>query len=593
MITRLRIALAVIISLLLVFVVRLLYLQVVMVEALTQQSEQNIRIERRIAPLRGRILARDGTVLADNRIAYDLMYRGGEIQNWERIRHLLGVADEPRAPNPSDPNERQFGSAIAYNIADELIPALQELVAGQSNLYLRKRIERTYPTNLAAQVVGHTTEARGRFEGYALDDLVGIMGIEASFQQQLFGEPGLDLVQVDHRGVVVDTVRVRPAQPGQDIVLTIDPTIQRIAEDTLPKALEYVNQRRRANNQPLESEVRGAIVVMDPKTGEILAMASHPTFDQNVFTRRPSSTEAVNALLNDRVNLPMMNRAVEAYPPASTFKMVTSYTLLEQGYITPTTRLNCSASLTFGGIRFDNWSYPAGRGNYTVVDAIADSCNTFYWRAALETPDARRAGWSPFIRQLTEDARRFGFGQVLGIGLNEERAGRVPSEEWARQIYEYGWLPGFTLNTAIGQGDMLATPVQVTLMTATIINNGRQVQPHLVRKIGGELQQPAVSEVPGRFWNVLKQGMRAMVTDFGSSAIIGPRANFPVRVAGKTGTAQNARGRGYEHVWFTAYGPIEDPEIVVTVFIEHGNSSTAVAVPVMRDFMAAYWGIAQ
>jgi penicillin-binding protein 2 len=588
----LRVVLACIVSLLLIFVVRLLYLQVVMAETLTQQSEQNIRIERRIAPLRGRILARDGTVLADNRIAYDLMYRGGEIANWERIRHLLGVTDEPTPPNLSDPNERQFGSAIAYNIPDEWIPAVEELVAGQSNLYLRKRIERTYPTNLAAQVVGYTAEARGRFEGYALDDLVGIMGIEASHQEVLFGEPGLDLVQVDHRGVVVDSNRVLSARPGQDVVLTIDPTIQRMAEDTLPKALEYINQRRRMDNLPLEDTVRGTIVVMDPKTGEILAMASHPTFDQNVFTRRPSDPEAVNALLNDRVNLPMMNRAVEAYPPASTFKMVTSYTMLEQGYISPSTRLSCSASLHFGGIRFDNWSYPASRGNYTVIDAIADSCNTFYWRAALETPDARRVGWNPLIRQLTDDARMMGFGQAIGIGLNEEKAGRIPSEEWVGQVYEYGWLPGFTLNTTIGQGDVLATPIQVTLMTATIVNHGQQVRPHLVRQIGSEAQQPSVTEIPGRFWQVLKDGMRHMVTDYGSSAVIGPRANFPVSVAGKTGTAQNARGRGYDHVWFTAYGPSHDPEIVVTVFIEHGASSTGVAVPVMRDFMAAYWGVA-
>jgi penicillin-binding protein 2 len=590
-ITRLRVLLACIVSLLFIFVVRLLYLQVVMAETLTIQSEQNIRIERRIAPLRGRILARDGTVLADNRIAYDLMYRGGEIFNWERIRFLLSVNDEPSPPNPGDPNERQFGSVIAYNISDDLIPAIEELVAGQNNLYLRKRIERTYPTNLAAQVVGYTAEARGRFEGYALDDLIGIMGIEASYHEELFGVPGLDLVQVDHRVVVLDTNRVQTAQPGQDIVLTIDPNIQRMAEDTLPKALEYVNQRRRMDNLPLEDTVRGAIIVMEPKSGEILAMASVPAFDQNVFTKRPSDPEAVNALLNDRVNLPMMNRAVEAYPPASTFKMVTSYTMLERGYISPGTRYSCSASLNFGGIRFDNWSYPASRGNYNVIDAIADSCNTFYWRAALETPDARRAGWNPLIRQLTEDARLMGFGQPLGIGLLEEKAGRIPTEDWVNQVYEYGWLPGFTLNTTIGQGDVLATPMQVTQMTATIVNHGQQVRPHLVRQIADTPQQLEVSQMPGRFWQVLKDGMRHMVTDYGSSAVIGPRANFPINVSGKTGTAQNPKGRGYDHVWFTAYGPSHDPEIVVTVFIEHGNSSTGVAVPVMRDFMAAYWGV--
>lgn len=591
MIARLRFVLAIIMSLMVIFTIRLIHLQFVMADELRLQSEENTRVNSRISPLRGRILARDGTVLADNRVAYDLMYWGGDIKHWERLSFLLAVETLPEPPDFRDAEQRQFGAAIAYNIADDLIPAIEELVAGQGNLYLRERIERTYPTNLAAQVVGYTTEAKGRFPGYALDELVGVMGIEASYQQQLFGEAGVMKVQVDHRGVVLHSRTTQTAIPGQDIVLTIDPTTQRIAEDVLVGALQYVNTERQSRNLPLEEQVRGALIALNPKTGEILAMASSPSFDQNIFTKRPSDVQSVTSLLNDSRNLPMMNRAVETYPPASTFKLVTSIALLEDGFVTPNRQYACSASLNFGGIRWNNWSYPSSRGSYDIMDAIADSCNTYYWRALLDTPDARRAGWSPFIDSLTRHAGSLGFGQLVGIGLNEEKAGLIPSEDWANAHYQYGWLPGFSLNSSIGQGDILATPLQVAQLSAIIALDGQFVTPQLVQQIGSEAQEPEQNVISGRYWDVIQTGMRKMITDYGSSRIMGPAARYPIVVAGKTGTAQNARGTGYDHVWFTGYAPMDNPELVVAVFIEHGDRSTSVAVPTTRDFISAYFGI--
>lgn len=590
MILRVRVLLAVVLTVLVVFTGRLMYLQLAMAEEFTAKSEENFTQQVRIAPLRGRILAADGTVLADNRVAYDLLYRGGPISGWSRLKHLLGVEGDPRPPDPGDPDEARNGSVIAWNIPDTLIPAVEERVAGQSNLYLRERIERTYPTNLAAQTVGYTGLADPeRHPGYGIDDIIGVSGIEAGFEAALYGVPGAKLVEVDNRNVPLRETELWPAQPGQDVVLSIDPTVQRLAEDTLASSLAYVNAERAKYGLPLEEVVRGALLAMDPRTGDILAMASAPTFDQNVFTHRPSDPVAVSRVLEDGRNVPLQNRAVEAYPPASTFKLVSSSTLLEHGYAAPSTRFECTASVRFGGITWENW-FPGYRGNYTAAEAIADSCNTYYWRAAIDTPGFA-SGWGSFVQDLTQRAHEFGYGEPVGVGLLEEKAGRVPDQDWVRAQTGEPWYPGYTLNTSIGQGDVLATPLQTLQFIGTLANDGTEVKPRLVRELGGVATPVETRTVPGRHWDTLQDGMRRMITDHGSNRLLGPAANFPVAVAGKTGTAQNARGLHWEHVWFMGYAPMEDPEIAVVVFLEYAGSSSAVAVPVARDFLAGYYDV--
>ncbi|MDZ7704089.1 MAG: penicillin-binding transpeptidase domain-containing protein [Trueperaceae bacterium] len=589
MIQRARLLLALIFTVLMIFTGRLMYLQFAMTEEFRALSDENFLEQRRISPLRGRILARDGTVLADNRIAVDLMYWGGELDHWARIAYLLDITEAPTPPDTSDARERIAGRVLVWDIAYDLVPAIEELVAGQPNLYLRERIERTYPTNLAAHVVGHTTEADPqRFPGYALGDLVGIKGIEASYQDMLFGSPGASIVEVNSRRSVLNEREILAARPGQDVMLTIDPQLQHAAEEVLAEALRYINQRRRSQGLPLEDIPRGALVALDPRSGEILAMASQPSYDQNVFTRRPSPQDVIGDLLTDGENFPLLNRAVSAYPPASTFKLLSSLVLLEQGYIAPSTRYACSGSFEFLGIRMRNW---AGywRGSYTVSEAIADSCNTFYWQAAADTPNSN-IGWAPFARELTDRATELGYGSPVGIGLDEEKAGRVPDEVYSRESRGYIWRPGDTLNISIGQGDMLATPIQVAQFTATVAMDGMQVQPHLVREIGANPVEVPYRDFSGPFWSTVRDGMRLMMTRYGARPTLGP-GNFPVATAGKTGTAQNAQGDGLEHAWFTGFGPMDNPELVVVAFIENGGSSTAVAIPVARDFMARFWDV--
>ncbi len=586
---RSRVVLAVMLTILVVFAARLMSLQLASGERYNELSTQNFTHTVRIAPLRGRILARDGTVLADDRIAYDLMYTGGAIEGWDRLALLLDLQGEPHAPDPTIPEEARDGAVLAWNIPDALTAAVEERVAGQPNLYLRERVERTYPTNLAAQVVGYTTLADPeRLPDHAPTDMAGAMGIEASYEAQLYGTPGQKMVESDNRGTVLSESVLTPPGPGRDLVLTIDPALQRLAEDVLAGSLTYVNEQRARDDLPPDGAVRGALLALDPRSGEILAMASAPSFDQNVFTRRPSDPAQVEAILTDGTNLPLSNRAFEAFPPASTFKLVTSLTLLEQGYVQPGTSYNCAASIQFGGIRWRNWSYPISRGSQDLVEAIADSCNTYFWQAVLDTPDAR-SGWAPFIAAMTQRARDLGFGRPVGIGLDNEKSGRVPDDAWSRAYHGWPWRPGDSLNVSIGQGDTLATPVQDALLAATVAMDGLQVQPHLVRAVGGAPVEVPKKQIESRYWGVLRDGMRHMVTDHGSNRYLGSGSGLPVSVAGKSGTAQNARGDGYDHVWFTGFAPVEDPEIVVVVFIQNGNKSTEVAVPTARDFLLGYF----
>ncbi len=588
MLGRMRLLLAFLFTVLAVFTGRLMFLQLVKSEEYALRSIQNANEQRRIEPLRGRILARDGTVLADDRVAFDLLYRGGEAPEWPRIRALLGVDSELRPPDRSKPEEIINGAVVAWNIPDALVPAIEERVAGSPNLYLRERIERTYPTNLAAQVVGYTQQADPiNNPGYSINDLVGVTGIEASYEAALFGYAGSQRVEIDNQGAEIASHVLWSAQPGYDVVLTLDPQLQRLAEDVLAGSLDYVNEDRLRVGLPTQNVVEGAIIAMDPKTGEILAMASAPTYDQNVFTHRPSDPEAVREILQNEYR-PLSNRAIEGYPPASTFKIVTSLAMLDNGWAAPQTHYPCTATFTFGGITWRNWA-TYNKGSYDVYNAIADSCNTYYWYAAFDTPGFS-SGWAPFIEDVVTEARELGFGSPTGVGLMGEKSGRIPDDAWVRAQpqYEHGWLPGFTLNTVIGQGNVLATPIQLAQFVSTIANRGDMPQPHLVRKVGQQLMEPQFQHLESSHWETVIDGMELMFTAYPSANTMGPRV-YPWTVAGKTGTAQTTKGGDWTHAWFMGFSPVEEPEIVVVVFIEYGGSSSRVSVPVARDFLEGYW----
>jgi penicillin-binding protein 2 len=578
--SRIWILLGVFYLLLVLFAARLWQLQVVQYEQYATRSQGNyLRTETTLAP-RGRILDRNGRVIATNRLAVDLLYLGGEVLFKERILALTGLKELPEAKN--GPVE------LMINVPESLIPTLAELSAGEPNLKLLERIERIYPNPIAGPVIGYTAlpNQEQLKEGYEPEELVGASGLEAALEQQLRGIKGLVLAEVNARGQRVRFEEIREPQAGTDVYLTLDLDLQKAAEQALQEAAADINRIRQRYGLPLVRQAKGAIVALDPRNGEVLAMATAPAFDPNLFGRRPRPNDKIRELFSDK-DRPTLNRAVNAYPPGSTYKLVSSSMALESGYVTPNTAFRCSPYIVFGGIR-RNWAR-VDMGMMTVKEAIAQSCNTWYYQVAMLDPIG-------MVNKLYKRALELGVGRPTGLEIGEQ-SGIVPSLQWKKTNLPHDprWWPGETLSIMIGQGYNKATPVQIARMLATIAQNGQQPELHLVWRIGNQELQRPITAVSGRFWKELQEGMRKTVTWGTARHVLG---NFPVATAGKTGTAQNETlTPGLEHAWYMGYGPVDPtdprPPLVVVAFFENGGEGSGVALPAARKVMAAYWKVGQ
>ncbi|AFV76250.1 penicillin-binding transpeptidase domain-containing protein [Thermus oshimai] len=550
-------------------------LQVLEYERYATRSLGNYLKTEGIPAPRGRILDRKGRVIAQDRVVVDLVYMGGEVAFKERLLPLLGLKELPRVQGPT---------VLKAGVPEGLVPTLAELTAGQENLKLVERIERTYPNPISGPVLGYVLLANAEQvkRGYSPDEEVGQAGLEAALEPYLRGKRGVRAVEVNVRGERLKETVLEEPTPGQDVVLTLDLDLQKAAERALEEALSDINAGRRAKGLPPAGRVKGAIVALDPRTGEVLAMASAPSFNPALFAQRPVP-KAVEALLRDK-DLPLLNRAVQPYTPGSTFKLATSYALLEEGYVGPSTSYRCSPYLVYGGQVRRNW---AGRdmGPMTVREAIAWSCNTWYYQAVAQDPLG-------VVDRLARRAGLLGLGEATGLEI-AERTGLLPTRAWKEEALGEPWYPGETLSVAIGQGPVLATPAQIARMLATIAQSGRKPRLHLVKAIGGKEVAPKVERVPGRFWSVLQEGLRKTVTEGTARHVLG---EFPVPTGGKTGTAETPGKRaGLEHAWYMGYGPTDPgspyPPLVVVAFFENGGEGSRVALPAVRKVMAAYWKV--
>lgn len=568
---------------LLVFVGRLWQLQVVQYDQYATLSQGNyLRQDSTLAP-RGRILDRNGTIIASNRLAVDLVYSGGDIEFKNRILAITGLNALPKV-------EREPVN-LMENIPDEMIPTLAELTAGQNNLKLLERIERVYPNPISGPVLGYTrlpTQEELDNQGYDLEELVGATGLEGALENSLRGVKGINLVEINVRGQRVREQQLKEPRAGTDIYLSIDLPLQRATEKAAQEALSDINRVRKLHALPTVEKPRGAIVALDPTTGEVLAMATVPTFDPNLFGRRPRPTEKIKELFTDKYT-PTINRAVQAYAPGSTYKLASSSMFLERGYVTADTTFNCTPYIYFGGIR-KNWS---GRnwGPFTVKQAIAQSCNTWYYQVAMRDP-------VPMVDKLHDRALELGIGRPTGLEVSEQ-SGLIPTVEWRKQVNKVDptWYPGLTLSIVIGQGDNLVTPVQIAKMLTTIVENGRQPELHLVHQIGSQAVRPKYTQIPGNHWKELQDGMRLTVSWGTSSTVLGP-GRFPIATGGKTGTAETSgKVIGLEHAWYMGYGPTEPgdphPPLVVVAFFENAGGGYDVALPAVKKVMSAYWKVQQ
>lgn len=406
-------------------------------------------------------------------------------------------------------------------------------------------------------------------KGYGLTDYVGKTGIEYFYENELRGQDGYLQVEVDAYGREKKVLFQQEKVRGNDVVLTIDAQLQAKVTEILQDHLDKNKKKR------------GTVIALDPRNGEIKAMVSLPTFNNNDFAQG-ISTEIYQQLIEDE-DKPLFFRSINGeYPSGSTFKMIVGAAALQEGIITKSTRI-----LSTGGLRIGQWFFPdwraGGHGSTNIYKALSDSVNTFFYMIGGGYDDFDGLG----VVKIAFYAKEFGLGEKLGIDLSHEKPGFVPTPEWKEETKNEQWYIGDTYHFAIGQGDLLVTPLQVAHYTATIANGGYRYRPHLLKQIISskdnqinDVQPQLISQVPVDKENIeaIQDGLRQTVTE-GS----GRRLNYiPLDIAGKTGTAQWHSEKD-PHAWFTSYAPFENPDIVITVLVEEGEEGSGISVQIAED----------
>ena len=413
-------------------------------------------------------------------------------------------------------------------------------------------------------------------QGYLFNDIIGKTGLEKSYEPVLRGKYGRKQVEVDSFGKEKKIIAQDEVEKGDNLVLSIDYNVQSKLEQLLRDTLAK------------ESLSKGVVIAMNPQNGEVMGLVSLPSYNNNDFSSG-ISTEQYQRLLDEKSN-PLFNRAVSGeYPSGSTIKPVIAASALEEGIINATTSFSST-----GGIRISQWFFPdwkaGGHGLTNVKKALADSVNTFFYIIG--------GGYNDFVglgaQKLKEYGLKFGLDNLTGIDLPGESTGFLPSPEWKEEEKNEAWYIGATYHMAIGQGDVLVTPLQVANYTAYFANGSTLYKPRLVKSIissdtGIETkilpEVLATNVVSPSTTEIVRQGMRQTIT-LGSARSL---SALPVSVAGKTGTAQWGTDK-VPHAWFTSFAPYENPELVLTILIEEGEEGSVTAVPIAREFYNWYFG---
>ncbi len=567
------------------------------------RAQTNRLREVPLIPIRGLIYDRNGVPLVENIASYSAGVVAADVPEDQQtqitivLQELTGVPaseidaliEERRRSN--DP----FAPAIfKENLAEETAFLLREQLANLPGVRVVIEARREYTEGaLVAHVLGFVgpLDANDYEElaqsGYEFSDRIGKTGVEASYESILRGIPGSRQVEADASGRELSVINEQPAAAGGNLILSLDLDLQRKVEEFLREAMGL--------------SLNAAAVVMDVKTGEILALVSLPTYDNNIFTGEVD--EAALLAIQENPGKPLLNHAIaEMYPPGSTFKQVTGLAALQEGVATASTEIT-SEGVIYVENEFDSSiQYPfrdwAALGTLNFVRGVAMSSDIyFYYLAGGYSEDGEQIFDGLGANRLSDWARRFGLGERSGIDLPGESPGRVPDPEWKEQAIGEPWVIGDTYFLGIGQGFMAATPIQMLLVTAAIANGGDVLTPHLVTAIQtaeGELlvlQRQSVKrnlEIDLQNLNLMREGMRQAV-DSGSAT---SGASGSVVIAGKTGTAEfglvRSDGSFLEHGWFTGYAPFNDPEIAVVVFLEQGGGALT-AAPVASKILSYYF----
>lgn len=570
---------------------RLYYLQVVEADRYATLADENRINLRLLAPPRGRIVDRFGRPIAENQQNYRLQLvpedvQGSDIENvLASVRQIVDLSDKDkrriirevrrnRAFVPITLRENLDWSEVArleINAPD--LPGVM-IDVGRSRHYLYGP-EISHVLGYVAPV-SEDDEDRDpllKLPGFR----IGRAGVEKVHDLSLRGTGGSSQVEVNAYGRMIRELSRREGQPGAEVMLTIDVGLQ-----------EYIAKRL--------GEESASVVVMDVRNGDILSMVSNPSFDSNDFNRGLSNELWQSLVNNERA--PLINKSIAGmYSPGSTFKMLVLLAAMEKGVINPENKIHCNGEYKLGDAKFHCWKRH-GHGQMNAVDAIAQSCDVYFYEIA------KRTG----IDRIAAMARKFGFDSPTGVDLPGERGGLMPTRDWKRMKHDEPWVQGETVISGIGQGFILATPLQLALMTSRIANGGLAVVPHLTRAVGGN-PTPVVTpdgqnslNIPPRHMELIKRSMDEVVNGERGTARRSATKVDGFDMAGKTGTVQVRRitkaereagvrknkdlpWRFRDHALFVGYAPVENPRYAVAVVVEHGGGGSSVAAPIARDVL--------
>lgn len=548
---------------------RSFYLQVWAGSGFLARAEGNrVAIEPLVAP-RGLLFDRQGQKLVENIPSTDVvldpaLLPGADEEGvlLDRLPSLLGMTHTETQEALKTTRQRQRLTVLKKAVTHETLLRLEEERSTLPGVRLVSSLVRQYAFGpAAAHVLGYTSavtaEELAGEAGLLSVDQTGKTGLEKQYDSQLRGTPGATYTQINAQGEPLLTMGTKAAQAGTDLHLTLDMGLQQFIYEQLQE-----RQARQTGGQA------GAVVVLEPATGAIVALANYPAFDPNIFSQPSRHAEIAEAL--SQPHNPLFNRAVDGtYPPGSTIKPFLAAAALEEHLITPTTTIFSSGGITVGPWQFPDWK-PGGHGSTMVTKALAESVNTFFY--AISGGYEGQAGLG--VEKITSYLRRFGWGATTGIDLPSEASGFLPSPEWKERTKHESWYIGDTYHLGIGQGDVLVTPLQVSVATSVVATQGWRPQPHLVAGAQAHGEQLNLSGLP-----TVRDGMRSAVTDGSARAL----NDLPIPLAGKTGTAQ-VGGAAIEdtHAWFTSFGPVDTPKYVVTVLLEKGGAGDRDAVPVAK-----------
>ena len=566
---------------------RLWYLQIIKGDYFKNLSENNrIRIQEIPAP-RGILYDREGIPLVDSFPSFDVSLFRQDVPDLQALLPALSRAlsmdsekirarlDGSKGTSPFQPLK------LKTDITRQELAMLETRRLDMPGIMVDAVIRRNYPYgNLASHLFGYLGEInqeeldREEYLNHKIGYLVGKYGIEQKFELDLMGENGGRQIEVNAMGRKVRVLENLEPNPGNNLFLTLDLELQKTVEEAM-------------------AGKSGAVVVMDPQSGDILALASKPDFDPNLFARG-ISPENWKSLTTNPDN-PLQNRATQGqYPPGSVFKIVDATAGLEEKVITPETTFHCSGVLQFGNREYHCWK-KEGHGRIGLRQAIVESCDVYFYQLGL------RLG----VDRIAKYAFAMGLGRTTGFPLGQEKGGLIPTSAWKMKRFGVPWQAGETLSTAIGQGYNLTTPLQIAATLSAMVNGGKYYQPRIVRSIQapyGEMIKefpPSVSRqipVSPETLEFLREALWGVVNSPGGTGGRARIAGFDV--GGKTGTAQvvqRREGRSepsspeqQDHAWFACFAPASNPEITVVVLLEHGGHGGATAAPVARRVLETY-----